>query len=237
MQPSTTAGGSLLASTGTGPQIKAPPPPRGLGTTTSLDAFFRGAGLSPQKLDEKQTDLVLHLLGQVMREVILGLGESLTVRAEQKSAMRLPNTTIQPQNNNPLKFAAGVEESMNKLLFGGQAEYMSAVDAVREAFLDIKAHQQSMLSALKTALTDYVGRLDPDDLENKFSNGKRSGLLNAANKLKYWDLYKDLFQVVTQQTGGQLPQLFIDDLARAYEHESGRGGGPQGRKPQAKVAS
>ena len=236
VQPSTTAGGSLLANTGTGPQIKAPPAPRGLGATAALDAFFRGAGLPPQKLDERQTDLVLHLLGQLMREVILGLGESLHVRAEQKNALRIPNTTIQPQNNNPLKFAAGVEESMNNLLFRESPEYMPAVDAVREAFVDIKMHQQCLLSALKTALADYVGRLDPDDLENKFSNGKRGGLMNAANKLKYWDLYKDLFQVVTQQVSGQLPQLFLDDMARAYEHESARSGGSQTRKPQAKIA-
>ena len=172
-----------------------------------------------------------------MREVIVGLLESLHVRADQKSLLRIPNTTIQPHNNNPLKFASSVEESMNNLLFRESAEYMSAVDAVREAFVDIKAHQQSLLSALKTALGDYVGRLDPDDLENKFSNGKRGGLMNAANKLKYWDLYKDLFQVVTQQVAGQLPQLFAEDMARAYEHESARSGGSQTRKPQAKIAS
>ncbi len=237
VKPSTTAGGSLLASTGTGPQIKPPSLPRALAPTTGLDAFFRGAGLPAQRLDEKQTELVLHVLGQLMREVIVGLGESLHVRAEQKSLLRIPNTTIQPQNNNPLKFAASVDESMNNLLFRESAEYMSAVDAVREAFVDIKLHQQSLLSALKTALGDYVGRLDPDDLENKFSNGKRGGLMNAANKLKYWDLYKDLFQVVTQQVAGQLPQLFAEDMARAYEQESARSGGSQTRKPQAKIAS
>jgi type VI secretion system protein len=237
VKPSTTAGGSLLASTGTGPQIKPPSPPRALAPTTGLDAFFRGAGLPAQRLDEKQTELVLHVLGQLMREVIVGLLESLHVRAEQKSLLRIPNTTIQPHNNNPLKFASGVEESMNNLLFRESAGYMSAVDAVREAFVDIKGHQQSLLSALKTALGDYVGRLDPDDLENKFSNGKRGGLMNAANKLKYWDLYKDLFQVVTQQVAGQLPQLFAEDMARAYEHESARSGGSQARKPQAKIAS
>ena len=48
--------------------------------------------------------------------------------------------------------------------------------------------------------------------------------MNAANKLKYWDLYKDLYQVVTQGQPGQLPQQFLEEMARAYEHESTRAG-------------
>ena len=246
---SPTAAGSLLANTGSNPRVKPPapaaapaaagtipPPARASAATNALEAFFRGAGLDGQRLDERQVEAVLHLLGQLMREVIVGLGENLHLRAEQKSTMRIPNTTIQPQENNPLKFSASVEEALNNLLFRQSAEYVSAVDAVREAFVDIKAHQQSLLGALRTALADYVTRLDPDDLENKFTNGKRGGLMSAANKLKYWDLYKDLYQVVTQQAAGQLPQLFVEDLARAYEHESARSGGSHTRKPQAKIA-
>jgi type VI secretion system protein ImpI/type VI secretion system protein len=109
---------------------------------------------------------------------------------------------------------------------------------VREAFTDIKLHQQLVLASLRTAVADYIGRLDPDDLENKFTNGKRGGLMSAANKLKYWDLYKDLYQVVTQGQQGQLPQQFLEEMARAYEQENTRAGGGAGsttRKPQAKA--
>jgi type VI secretion system protein len=207
------------------------------GATTELDAFFRGAGLEPQRLDERQADVTLHLLGQLMREMIVGLTENLHVRAEHKTAIRVANTTIQPQANNALKFAAGVDEALKNLLFREpSSEYLTPVDAVREAFLDIKVHQQSLLNGLRTALADYVARLDPDELESKFTNGRRGGIMNAANKLKYWDLYKDLYQVVTQPASGQLPQLFIEDLGRAYEQEAARTGGSP-HKPHAKAAS
>ena len=106
-----------------------------------------------------------------MREVVLGLSENLHVRAEQKNVMRVPTTTIQPQNNNPLKFSASVEEALNNLLFRDSAEYLSAVDAVRETFGDIKQHQQQLLAAMRTAVVDYIGRFDPDELENKFGRG------------------------------------------------------------------
>ncbi len=198
----------------------APSPPMATAATTSLDAFFRGAGLQPQRLDEKQTDQVLHRLGQLMREVVLGVTENLHLRAEQKNVMRVPTTTIQPQNNNPLKFSASVEEALNNLLFRESAEYLSAVDAIRETFGDIKQHQQHLLGAMRTAVVDYIGRLDPEELESKVGRG--NALIGAANKLKYWDLFKDLYQVVSQHQPGQFPQQYLEELARAYELEESR---------------
>jgi type VI secretion system FHA domain protein len=202
--------------------------------SVTLDAFFRGAGLPAPKLDDKEAEQMLHRLGQLMREVVLGLGENLHLRSEQKNVLRVPTTTIQPQNNNPLKFSAGVEEAMNNLLFRQSAEYLSAVDAVRETFTDIRQHQQHLLAAMRTAVADYIGRLDPEALENKVANGKSGVLANATNKLRYWDVFKDLYQVVAQRQPGQFPQQFIEELARAYEIEAGRA--PPATNPrQAKI--
>jgi type VI secretion system FHA domain protein len=185
-----------------------------------LEPFFRGAGIKSQRLDQQQADALLLCLGQVMREMIVGVSEILHQRAEQKNAMRVPNTTIQPLNNNPLKFSAGVEETLLNLLLRDSEQYLLPVEAVREAFVDIKLHQQLLLKALRAAVDGFIERLDPDELEHKFSTGKSGMLINAANKLKYWDLYKDLFQVVAHHPPGELPMQFLDDFAHAYEQES-----------------
>jgi type VI secretion system FHA domain protein len=206
------------------PAPPARPVPPEAASAPSLDAFFRGAGLHPQRLDDKQTEQVLQSLGQIMREVVLGISENLRVRAEQKNALRLPTTTIQPQNNNPLKFSASVEEALTYLLFRESSEHLSAVDALREAFGDTRQHQEHLLSAMRTAVVDYVAQLDPEALENKIGRG--STLLGAANKLKYWDLFKDLFQVVSQCEPGQFPHQFLEELARAYDLEASRTAAP-----------
>ena len=205
------------------PAASAPAPaPAPASASISLDAFFRGAGLPARKLDDREAEQVLQRLGQLMREVVLGINENLHLRSEQKNVLRVPTTTIQPQNNNPLKFSAGIEEALNNLLFRQSAEYLSAVDAVRETFTDIKQHQQHMLAAMRTAVADYVSRLDPEELEQKVANGKSGMLANATNKLKYWDLFKDLYQVVSQHQPGQFPPQFVEEMARAYEIEAGR---------------
>jgi type VI secretion system FHA domain protein len=197
------------------PATRAPVPPpatpqaRTTGPTAApaagLEAFFRGAGLPLQPLDDKQAEQTLHRLGQVMRELILGLNENLRLRTEQRTVLRVPSTN---QSQNPLGVSASVDDGIANLLFGPTSEFLQAVESVREAFIDIKQHQQNLLNALRTATQDYIARLDPEELENKVSNGKRGPLINATNKLKYWDLYKDLYQVVTQAQPGQLPQQF-----------------------------
>lgn len=215
----------------------SPAPARASGSpaipSAALEAFFRGAGLPAQPLDDKQVEQTLHRLGQVMRELVLGLNENLHLRAEQRNVLRVPPTN-QPQDKNPLSVSANLDEAIANLLFRPTSEFLQAVESVREAFTDIKQHQQSLLNALRTAAVDYIARLDPEELENKVSNGKRGALINAANKLRYWDLYKDLYQVVTQAQPGQLPQQFLEELSRAYETEGARAGAAS-RKSQTKI--
>src|SRR5262245_41509569 len=211
------------------PAARAPGSPAA--PSAALDAFFRGAGLAAQPLDDRQVEQTLQRLGQVMRELVLGLKENLHLRTEQRSVLRVPATSNPPQDKNPLDVSASVDDAIANLLFRPTSEFLQAVESVREAFTDIKQHQQSLLSALRTAAVDYIARLDPEELENKFSGGKR-GIMNAANKLKYWDLYKDLYQVVTQARPGQLPQQFLEELSRAYETEGARA---DAHKSQSKI--
>src|SRR5690606_41963309 len=60
---------------------------------------------------------------------------------------RLSNTTIQPQDNNPLKLSAGVEETFANLLLRDSDAHLPPVEAVREAFDDLQQHQQLVLKA------------------------------------------------------------------------------------------
>jgi len=192
-------------------------------TPGALDAFFKGAGLSPRKLDRKSEDELLQRLGQVMREFAVGVAEQLHLRAEQKNTLRLPHTTIKRSNNNALKFSAGVDEALNNLLLRETPEYMSGVESTREAFHDIRIHNQALMNAIRIAVTDYMERLDPEELERKFHHGnKRNALIGVASKMKYWDLYGEIHEVLSRHSPGELPQLFAEELTRAYEQEEAR---------------
>lgn len=206
------------------------------GGSIDLKPFFRAAGLDYQQLDARQTTLLLQRLGQLIREVVLGVTETLHQRAEQKNTLRLAHTTIQPSNNNPLKFAAGVDEALHNLLFKDTNEYLSAGEAIRESFADVRTHQHALLSAVFVAFIDFIERLDPEELQNKFDRGmKRGAILGAANKMKYWDLYTELYQVMTQHAPGQFPHLFAEELSRAYEDAAESGGQSKAVDPPKRV--
>jgi type VI secretion system protein len=220
-RPQTNASAAPAQAPAAAPATRTAAPAARTAAPAALDTFFRAAGMQPRALDERQSEEVMQRLGQLMREMVVGLTENLHLRAAQKTALRQSNTTIQPLDNNSLKFSAGVDELLSNLFFRESEQYLNAVESVREAFGDVKRHQQVLMKAMQMAVSDYIARLDPEPLEEKFSNG-RHGLLGAANKLKYWDLYKDLYQVVAQQHPGELPQLFLEEISRAYEAEATR---------------
>ena len=197
----------------------------------TLDAFFRGAGMPVQALDEQQSEALLLRLGQLLRETIAGLTENLHLRAAQRGLLKQSNTTIQPRDNNSLKFSAGVDEALNNLLFRDSEKYLDAVEAVRQGFGDIRRHQQILMKAMLDAVVAYIERVDPEQLEQKFSNG-RTGLMAAASKLKYWDLFKDLYQVLAQRNPGEFPAAFLEEIARTYDAEATR---VAGVRPEQKV--
>lgn len=201
---------------------------------SDLEPFFRGARISA-RVSPQHVDAFLFRLGQVMRAMLIGVTESLHLRAEQKNTLRLASTTIQPQDNNPLKLSAGVEEAFANLLLRDSAAHLAPVDAVREAFDDLQLHQQLVLKSIRAALDAFVSRLDPEELEQKFARGRSNVLTNAANRLKYWDFYKDLYDVVAHHPPGELPMQFLDDFAEAYEQEleHARGSAPATEERQA----
>lgn len=185
-----------------------------------VEAFCRGLGIEPATVPTETQATMLTLAGQMLREVVLSLMDSLQTRSDLKNRLRLSQTTIQPADNNPLKFSASVDEAVRKLLDGHNARYLGPVEAIRDSFNDLKTHQSALNVAMQSAVDALLERLEPADLQERFDRGlKRGSLLGAANKMKYWDLYAEFFQVLNQRDDAGLPSVFSDEFARAYgEH-------------------
>jgi type VI secretion system protein len=187
----------------------------------AVEAFCRGAGIDPSSLPSDTQTALLTLAGQMLRECVLGLMEALKGRADLKNKLRLSQTMIQPGENNPLKFSAGVDEAVRKLLDPHGNRYLGPIDAIRESFADLRTHQSALSSAIQTATDELMNRIEPGELQERFDRGlKRGALLGAANKMKYWDLYTEFFQVLNQRNEQGLPNVFAEELARTYAEKS-----------------
>ena len=103
-------------------------------------------------------------------------------------------------------------------LVGQEGEYLGPLDSVKEVCRDLKFHHDAMMGGMAKAFGDFIDRFDPDELRDSFDKTlDRKPLFDALNKLKYWQLYCDLYPIITQQATASLPQQFSEDFVREYE--------------------
>ncbi len=185
--------------------------------SSGIEAFCRGAGIDPANLPSDAQHALLTIAGQMLREVVLGLTEALKGRSDLKNRLKLNQTSIQPSENNPLKFSASVDEALVKLLDPHGSRYLGPVEAIRNSFTDLRTHQVALSAAIQAAIDELMNRIEPGELQERFDRGlKRGAILGAANRMKYWDLYIEFYQALNQRNEQGLPVLFAEELARTY---------------------
>jgi type VI secretion system FHA domain protein len=216
----TAAAGSTAATAATQPESPATLV-SGTADQRALDRFITAAGLKPEAIAGVPAGDLMQTSGKLLRLMVGGLMELLRERSHMKDTFRLPQTVMQAAQNNPLKFSPNIEEALRYLLNDrNEGSYLSAEEAVKAGFRDVRQHEQALVKAMLQAVEDYVERFDPDELKARFDKGmKRSGLLAGTNKLKYWELYEESYHALTQRDDGGPPQLFSEEFARAYSEE------------------
>jgi type VI secretion system protein len=190
-------------------------------TGTAFEAFCRGAGIEPSAFPTDAQNTMLTLAGQMIREAALGLMDAHKSRSDLKHRLRLTPTPVAPNDPNPLKTANSVDEAVLKLLDPHVTRQLGPVEAIRDSLAEHRTHQAALVTAIHAGIDELMKGLEPRDLQERFDRGlKRGALLGATNKMKYWDLFVDFFQVVNQRNEQGLPALFAEELARTYAERS-----------------
>jgi len=154
-----------------------------------------------------------------LREFVEGTTNLLTSRANLKNTFRLDQTTVLPRHNNPMKFSENTNDLLKQLLVGDEGEYLGAQDAIREVCSDLINHQNAFLDAMNSAFIEFADRFDPDELQEGFNRTMGKKLFGFSNKSKYWQLYCDLYPIITEKGGGRFPQMFGEEFVKAYERQ------------------
>jgi type VI secretion system FHA domain protein len=186
-----------------------------------FDSFLDGLGIARAELHPAVNRPQMMLTaGHVLREFVEGIVDLLASRANLKNAFRLEQTTVLPRYNNPLKFSESPSDLIKQLLVGDEGDYLGAKDAVHEACHDLLNHQNAFLDAMNSAFIEFSDRFEPEELQNGFDRAMSSSkLFSFMNKSKYWDLYCDLYPIMTEKGGGRFPQMFGEEFVRAYERQ------------------
>ena len=200
----------------------APPEPlKEVSPADLLDALLEGAGISRSEIHPSIDPVeVMRNAGQVLGEFIAGTTALLKSRANLKSMFRLDQTTVLPRHNNPLKLSESTKDLMKQLLVGREGEYLGPIDAVKEICRDLIFHHDAVVAAMTVSFNEFASRFDPNELQENFDiTLKKKPLFNALNQLRYWQLYCELYPIMTQRDSGQFPHMFGEEFVREYEKQ------------------
>jgi len=181
-----------------------------------LAAFCRGAGIDSRTITSEARNGALQLAGQLLREAVLGLMDLNQSRNEFRNRFRMPPPAASEGPESPLNFSQGVDEALVRLLTTTSTR-SGSVDAVRDNFRELKAQNAASLAASRAAFEEFIGRVDPKELEERFERATKRGVFGQQNKSKYWELYAEMFPGLTQRSADGFPHVYTEAFAKAYD--------------------
>lgn len=178
-------------------------------------ALFGGLGVAvPVDAERvKQAQLV----GRLLRAAISGTLELLAARTIAKREMGENATLLAVRENNPLKFSPDADAALARLLAPPQRGFIEPLAAMQDAFGDLRAHQVAMLSGMRAALDEVLGRFDPTALEPRLSPGALwDKLVPSSRKAKLWEQYCEQYAELLREVEGDFDTMFSRAFLRAY---------------------
>lgn len=188
-------------------------------SSTVDTSFLEALGLNFEKLTDDEIHHINVLGGEVLREMIGGLMKVLGSRSAIKNEFRMNVTTIQPVENNPLKFSANVDDALENMFIKKGNAFKKPVEAVEEGFKGVAEHQLAVLAGIREAFTTLIERFDPAQLEERFNQQTKGGILPASQKAKKWDAYIAYYKEMAGDIDSSFHYLFGDKFVKAYEDQ------------------
>ena len=187
-----------------------------------LAALLQGMGYSGPKIDALTPEL-MHRVGVLLREATQGTVDLLVARSATKREVRAASTMIMQRENNPLKFSPNADAALAHLLQPDISGFMGATEAMRDAYIDLRAHQFGVMAGMRSALSGLLQRFLPANLEQRLSRGsKLASLLPMARRSQLWEAYLSLHEDISQEAEDNFHALFGREFLRAYEEQIAR---------------
>ena len=194
----------------------------------AVTIFLEGAGLAGKEIRDAEIEEFLRQAGKIMRAAIEGSMALLAARATAKKELRAEDRTmVASKDNNPLKLMSDPQEAM-AFLFDTKSRtdgFLEPVQAVGDAFEDLRAHEVALFAAMRAALLSSIQRFDPKTLEVELE--KSAGGLGLNRKAKLWELFAGYQQKLARDADDDFNKVFGREFMGTYmaQVKRLRGGG------------
>lgn len=207
------------------PPRKPAAPPKAAAAAGGASTSNAGArlvdrmGLNSQGLTEQQIEEIAEIVGELVPEIVEGMMQVLRSRASIKNEFRMNITTIQPVENNPLKFSVDTSEALENMFVRKSSAYKKPKEAFREGFNGIAEHQVAIIAGIRAAFKSMMERFDPEHLEKQFDRQAKGAILPGMQKARYWNSYTEYYRNFVDNLEQSFQYLFGDEFVQAYEDQ------------------
>ena len=182
---------------------------------SGLQAFCRGAGIDAERLPADAQTRMMHLVGQLFREAFVGLKDLERSRNEIRNRYRIEIPQV-PDDPRPSLARMAVEDLLIEILHQHETRRLDAVQWLREQMTTSKEHENAVSQAMQEAFVEFVGRLDPAELEARFERAARRGKLRTGGAAQAWELYGDFYRNLVEKPAEHMPHTFVEAFSLAY---------------------
>lgn len=186
-----------------------------------LDALLEGMGLSdvrPQPQFDREN---LHQIGQLLSLFSQGTVALLSSRSILKRGVKADMTMVLEDANNPFKLLPSGKTVLMQMFGTRMPGFMSPTKSVRDALIDLQAHQLGMIAGIRAIIAAMLQSFNPEQLEAQAkAHGALSRLSLLSNrKAALWDYFTRHYAQTAGEIEDDFHTLFGEAFLHAYDME------------------
>jgi predicted component of type VI protein secretion system len=183
-------------------------------------AFLEGVGI---ELPNGLSPEFMRLVGTLLRIAIEGTHRLVTMRATAKEEIRADMTRIQPQGNNPLKFAPDGTAALQFLLQSPVRGFLAGPSALQETMIDLQSHQVAMTAGMLSAVEAVLDGFDPSKVEALLTTWSVLDSFRPTHRrARLWELYVEHYRSLREDAQEVFKRVCAEAFRKAYEEAQGR---------------
>ncbi|QDK15522.1 type VI secretion system-associated FHA domain protein TagH [Klebsiella aerogenes] len=186
-----------------------------------LEALLEGMGLGDMQPVPQFDKENMRQLGQMLSMFSQGTVALLSSRSILKRGVKADMTMVLDDANNPFKLLPSGKTVLMQMFGARMPGFMPPKKSVRDALIDLQAHQLGMISGIRAIIVAMLQSFNPEQLEEEAKrDGHTSRLaLPASRKAALWDYFVRTYGETAGEIEDDFHTLFGEAFLYAYDME------------------
>ncbi len=184
-------------------------------------ALINGIGLSDMHPAARFDAQNMEQLGQMLSLFSQGTVALLSSRSILKRGVKAEMTVILDEANNPFKLLPSGKTVLMQMFGSRMPGFMSPKQAVRDALIDLQAHQLGMIAGIRAIIASMLQCFNPEQLQEEARQQKAASRLSwpGSRKAAVWQHFIRRYQQTAGEIEDDFHTLFGEAFLHAYDME------------------